>query len=400
MAQKPHATTATRLGDRCAPWSLATCGCHSVWRDAVYRATLARAGQGATSGSSRLDGASTGSETHPTHRAGDRTTRAYDPAVAQGPQCVGRVRRGGNPTGDGCPKGRTMPVDPHDQPDSPTSGRLGWSQTNASDAAAERLVSARCRDREGRTGQLRHHRRLGDSRRAALDGIYGDFAAWGPACRFARTTNFRKKHVGSTRGTLAGSGASGLCPIRQRQPLHGTASTLRRHRPCHPSLLESGSDSRVRGAHRTRFPGSDREFQRSLASEGLVAIRASFAAWFENTIGQLHCCRPKPRRRPDRSRAAATSVPQTLAAEPATTPRRQDHLPPTHQRQRPCQRSGACLPGRSALAASSRSRRGRPRCEPTSRLRPAKTQTDRSTAAEGHPLHPSMQEIQRVTSMY
>ena len=400
MVQKHHATKATGPGNRRAPWSLATCSCQSVWCDVVHRATLARAGRGATSGSGRLDRASAGSETYPTHQAGARATRAYDPPVAQGPQCVGRVRRRGNPTGDGRPKGRTMPVDPHDQPDSPTSGRLGWSQAKATATTTERLVSAGCRSRDGRTGQLRHHRRLGNPRRAALDGVYRDFAAWRPACRVARTADFRQKHAGGTRGTLAGSGASRLCPIRQRQPLHGTSPTPRCHRPRHSSLLEPGGDSRLCGAYRTRLPGSHRELQRSLASQSLVAVRASFPAWSENTIGQLHRRRPKPCCRPNRSRAAATSVSQTLATEPATTPPRQDHLPPTHQRQRPCQRSGASLPGRSTLAASPGSRRGRPRRGPTSHRRPAKTRTDRSTTAEKRSLHTSIQAVQRVTSMY
>ena len=178
MAQKRDTPAAACDGSRCATRSFPTLGSHSVRRCAWHSATLVQAGQGAASGSGRLEQSFAGSQAHRAYQGGNRTACAYDSPLAEGPQRVGRVRCGCNSTRDGSPRDRTVPVDSHHRPDSPTSRRLGWSQANASTAAATRLVPSRRGGQEGRIGQLRYHRRPGHSRRAAFDGLDRRFAAW------------------------------------------------------------------------------------------------------------------------------------------------------------------------------------------------------------------------------
>jgi len=358
--QKHDAPAATCDGECCATWSLATCGCRPIRSGALYRATLGRTGEGTASGSRRLGRVSFGSKTYQADRSGDRAARACHPMLAEGPQRVGRIRCGSNSTRDGISKDQIVPVDPHHRQDSPTARRLGWSQANASTGAATRLVSSRRGGQEGRVGQLRHHRRPGHSRRAACGGFYGSFAAWGLGGGLACTIRIRQEYAGHAGGTLARSGAAWLRPIRQRQPLHWTASVSRRHRPRDPYMLEPGCDTRVRRAHRTRLSSIHREFQRSLAGESVVPIRTSFPPRPENSIGQVHFRRQKPHRGTDRIGALAAFVSRTMAIEPARAAARQDHLHPTHQRQRVYQCLGTHLRCGSALAASPCSCRGRP----------------------------------------
>ena len=373
MVQKRRLRTSAGNGGCGATWCVPAGGSRSVWRCASHRATLRRAGPGTTFGSGRLERASANSETHQAYRSGDRAACADDSAMAEGPQCVGRVRCCCDPTRVGIPRLPVLSVDSHHRADPRTSRGTGRPQTPAPACPVARLVPSRCGDRKGRVGQLRYHRRSGHPRGTPFDGFDRRFAAWGLGGGLAGTIRIRQEHAGCPGGTLAGSRASCLRPIRQRQPLHGTASASRCRWPRDPHVLEPGRDSRVRGASRTRLPGSHRELQRPLAGQSVVPIRTSLPARSENAIGQVHRRRSKPSCRADRIGTLATPVSQTMAIEPAKTSARQDHLHPTHQRQGTRQPTGTHLRRRSPLAAPPRPCRGRSRCRSASRLRPAKT---------------------------
>ena len=98
--------------------------------------------------------------------------------------------------------------------------------------------------------------------------------------------------------------------------------------------------SRVRPTQRDRLSSSHRRLQRPMASEGLVAVRASLAPRPGQPFRQVHrggaaapCC-------PYRIGPSTTAVSQAVAAGPATASSGEDHLPATHQWPRPRQPHG------------------------------------------------------------
>src|SRR6202142_84091 len=355
----------------------------------VYRSILGSTGSRKTPRSRRLVGSFAGSLSPETHVAKNRTRSAAVAKMAEGTKRVGRIRSAGHPPRNAGPRDSAMSRDSYNQPHSATAWRLGWTLTRAPAATVERLVSRRRGRAKVRTGQLRHHRRLGDRRRLGSDRFDGSFAAWRADCGVDGAGRQRENRGGTSGGTLARRGTSRLRPVRQRHAFSRAASVHRYDWTCDAAVFEPGSRSRVRSSQRNRFPGGHRKFQRTVAIQGLVAIQAHFASWLGWAFRQVHCRFPKTPRPPHRVGAGPASLSQTLATRPAKTSDWHNYLFASHRQPGPCQRLGTLLYRRSKLASPVGSHRRRFEPEEYPLLCLATTRSNQSTSPEGSPVHTS-----------
>lgn len=398
MSQKPDrpATPSHRCRRSARP--LATQCRKAIWRGSLHRSMLGATGERTPPRSDRLGRSVVGSTQPQTHGQKTRTGSAASAALAEGTKHTWRIWRPGDSTRNGSPRNPGLPLDSHDQPDSSTTGRLGRTPPRAKTTAGKRLVSGRRGRTQIRIGQLRHHRRSGDSWRLGRDRFDGSFAAWrtdrgmdGSGCQ----CQDRGRVSG---GTLASRGTSRLCSVRQRQSFSRTATTRRRGGASDTIVPEPWSCSRVCPAQRNGFSSGHRKFQRTLASEGLVAVRASFASWSGRPFHEVHSCVPTTTCGSHRVGTGSTPLPEALASRSAKASRGNDNLLAADRQPRASQHAGPHIQRRSELAPSFGSRCCQPGLQHHSVLRPATARSNESAFAEGSSIHTSSEAISGVTN--
>src|SRR3972149_2220262 len=397
MNQKHDSPTASPHGIRSASRCLATGGSPTLWRSLVHGAALGLPSPGPAAGPSRLDGSFPSTSTSTSHPGRSRTEGFGRAALVEAVQCLGRIRGAGHLWRNTKALYSLLPLDCHDQPHPATTRCFGRSPPDPTPAATERLVLARGGSQTRRIGQLRYHRRPGDSRWSAFDGFYRYFPAWRLGDRLAPTPAQSPRRGAAVAGILAGKRPASLCSIRQRSTLQ-RASAIRQHLgPRGPLVPAVGRDASFRPSQRNRLPSGYRKLQRPLAQQGLVAISTFLAVLPEAPFA------PIPRRskatpcRPHRGFASKTALSPTLESQLAKTAAGNSHLPASHRRPRTRQHPGPLLPSQSQLGASAGP--GRSGFEPTGHplLHAPSSGTQRSTVAPRSGLCLSSSAFQGVT---
>ena len=397
MRQKPDrpATSSHRCRRSARP--VATQCRKAIWRRSLHRSMLGAAGERTSPRSDRLDRSVAGSTQPQTHVQKTRTGSTASAALAQGKKHAWRIRGPGDSTRNGSPRNPGLSLDSHDQPDSSTTGRFGRTPPRAKTAAGKRLVFGRRGRTESRAGQLRHHRGAGDSRRIGRDRFDRSFAAWRTDGGMDGPGYQRQDRGRASGGTLASGGPSRLRSVRQRQSFSRTATARRRGGASDTFVPEPWSHPCVCPAQRNGFSSGHRKFQRTVASEGLVAVRASFASWSGRPFREVHSRIPTTTCGSHRVGTRSTPLPKALASRSAKASHGNDHLLAADRQPRASKHAGPHIQRRSELAPSFGSRRCQPGLQHHSVLRLATTRSNQPASAEGSQIRASQKTISGVT---
>ncbi len=374
MAEKPAPCSASRDGRGRPPGDVATSGGDPLGRPAFDGPALVASGRQATTGP-RLLGRSADAAPRDLPHASANRNACVDLAKKAAKECPRRSRSSDHPTRIAGGGGHALSFGENDWPHPRKTGCSRWETPCPQTASAEGLVSSCSRFDGCRDRCLRHHRRVGDSRRDSL--VHPDRRlcfGWNSRC-LAPSSDRRHRCCQQPDGTLAAIRIAPLCPVRQRQSIHRAAPISRCHWSSHSTVPELGDHTRLCATQRNGIPGDHREFQWSVAGQGLAALRTPVPPTTAATVVRI-CHRTEKTPSPaNGGRTPSSPLPQRLETRPASPRHRNSDLPPSDKRQRPDHRPGTSLPSRPPMDPSPHQGRShsRSKCHPL--LRPQTTPT-------------------------